>query len=365
MKLYNGNKHYNLHPMMKLECPWNGILSERSNGKSFSVMQRCIKDAIEDGRGLAYIRRNDKEITQNAVEDYFTDTNLLKWLKKETGYDGFLCDRYTKEIFFFTNSENGKKQRGQKFGKAFSVESQRTYKSMHFDYICNAVFEEFITNAPYLADEWNEFNNLLSTIFRKRKDVKVFMLGNKVSLECPYLREFGIDIYKVKKNAINVAELTQTDGNKIKFAFEFAEPKTEETGIFFGRASKEIVAGEWNAREYPHLFTELKNTEILYTFFVINNLENAWKCIEFIYNDEKYVYVYPFDYSDIKSYPTFDVFTDTLDEETMQKKNYFLHPEKKRHYKIMEIYKRGRFVYATNLCGTEFNNSLKRYNPFR
>lgn len=365
MKLYNGNKHYNLNPMLNLSCTWNGVLSERSNGKSFAVMQFCIIEALDNGRGLAYIRRNDKEITQSAVEDYFTDKNLLKWLKKETGYDGFLCDRFTKEIFFYTYTENGKKARGARLGKAFSVESQLAYKSQHFDYICNAVYEEFITNKPYLSDEWGEFNNLLSTLFRKRKDVKAFLLGNTVSRECPYLREFGIDIYKVKKNTINVAELEQTDGRKIKFAFEWAEPKEEESGIFFGKVSKEIVSGEWSAREYPHLFVSLNDVEILYTFFMINNLGNAWKCVEFLYNDAKYVYVYPFDYEAVQYYPTFDVFTDELDEVTMQKKNYFIHPDKRRHRKIFELFRAGHFVYATNLCGTEFNNSLKRYNPFR
>lgn len=364
MKLYNGTKHYNLHEMLKTACQWNGILSERSNGKSFAVMQYCFKDAIEDDREFALIYRMQNEITKADLDDYFTDAGLLKWLKKETGFDGVEADRFSKELFFFEYDADGKRLRGKRCGRAFAIETQRSKKSKHFDYIYNAIFEEFITDEPYLPNEWVKFNNLLSTIFRKRTDVKVFLLGNTVSRECPYLSEFGVDIFKIKKNSINVAELRKADGEKIRFAFEWAEAKTEEAGIFFGKASKEIVSGEWSADEYPHLFVPLKDTEILYTFYMINNLGNSWKCVLFLHKDKRFVYVYPYDRDEVQ-YVVNDVFTDALTEDLMLKNNYFIHPKKKIHKRILEIWKAGRFLYSTNLCGTEFNNSLKRYNPFR
>ena len=367
MKLYNGNKHYNLHPTLSTSATWNGILSERSNGKSYAVLQYCVKDFLDNKKGFAYITRYAKDLTQSSVNEYFEDENFLAMLKKQTGYDGITCDRYSKDLYFFKRSENGKIQRAERCGKAFAIELQESYKSHHYDYICNAIFEEFITDKPYLKNEWGEFNHLLSTIFRKRpkEDIKVFLLGNVIGRDCPYLLEFGINIFKLKRNTINVAELLQENGEKIKFAFEWAEPKAEESGIFFGKAGKDINSGEWSSREYPHLFVDLKDTETIYTFFMINDVCNAWKCVMFLYENNKYVYVYPCDYEDIEYYSTFDIFTDRITESIIQKKNYYIHPTKKRHRKIWELYTKGKFCYSTNLCGTEFNNSLKRYNPFR
>ena len=365
LKLYNGNAHYNINPLLNCGCRWNGILSERSNGKSFAVMQYCFIDALERNRNFALVYRYAREITKSDVDDYFSDTGLLKWLKRNTGYDGVTCDRNTKDLYFF-KMENGKEKRVKKCGKAFCVELQKSYKSKHYDDIYNIVYEEYIIDdAPYLRNEWKEFNNLCSTIFRRRLDVKIFLLGNTTSRECPYMLEFGIDIYKVKQGSITIAELQKEDGRKEKFAFERCKPREDKESIFFGSADKEITGGEWSAREYPHLFVDLKETEIIYTFFMINELGGAWKCIEFLYNDLRYIYVYPFDFDDVQFFPSFDVFTDKYTESTMQKRNYFLHAEKKRQRRIYDIYRAGRFVYATNLCGTEFNNSLKRYNPFR
>src|SRR5699024_11620877 len=69
---------------------------------------------------------------------------------------------------------------------------------------------------PILVNELVLFMNTVSTIVRRRTDVKIFMLGNTVNKYNPYFKEMGlnhanqmeqgtIDIYKYGKSPLTVA----------------------------------------------------------------------------------------------------------------------------------------------------------------
>ena len=355
LKNYTGNKFYNGASLWAASAPWNVILSERSDGKSLWFLKQCVIDFIATGHKIAYVRRYEDQIKQKDVNLYFKDPNFISWLTNGGEYTGVRCTRG--ELWLTAIDENGATYDKDLFGYVFALNVQEKYKSLHFDGVYNIIFEEFITNKFYLSNEFMEFNHLISTTCRSGK-FRAILIGNTIARDCPYLLEMGIDLFKVESGKIYESRLKQANGNTIKCIFEYAAPHTKETS-FFGRAEKNIVSGEWDVDEQPHIFFDLKNADVIYKCAYITKLKQAFKMIVCLYKDDKYLFVYPAKYENaIESYD--DIFSDFPDFEN----GYFMKPEKKRHQKILPLIRKRRVLYSDNLTGTEFARALKRYNPF-
>lgn len=356
LKPYSGSKFYNGEEIIEHNAKYSIIISERNNGKSFWYLQKCICDFFNEGKELAYVKRYNDEVKNMKVDKYFEDENFLKWLKKVSDYDGILADR---DNLYFFKMHKGKRVKGERLGNYFSLQRDEEYKSLHYDKIYNVIWEEFIQKErPYLSNEFGRVSGLVSTIARGR-ELRVYCLGNTIARDCPVLLEFGIDIFKVKQDEIIIINHHAKNGN-VKVVFHYAAQKST-SNMFFGKAEKSIVGGQWETEEMPHLFIPLEEVEKIYTFYMITKLRQAFKCVMFLCDQGRFVYVYPFDYEDIEYTLGADIFTDTF----TTKENYYMHPTKKRHLKIMELYNKDHFVYSHNLCGTEFKRALKNYNPFK
>lgn len=356
LKQYTGNKFYNGAALMKIGAPWNCILSERAAGKSLYYLKECVIDYFKTGRLFAYVRRYDEDTKPKNVDKYFSDVNFTDWLRKGSGYDGILC--YQEALYLFKYNDDGKPIKAVKIGYVFALNiAEKRYKSLHYDGVYSFLFEEFI-GARYIENEFNVFNHLISTVSR-RNPFRIFMIGNTIARDCPYLKEMGIDLYSVKPGKIYQQTLLQQNGNKIICAFDYVAPQ-EKTSLFFGKAEKTVVKGEWDVNEVPHLFFKLVDAELIYTcYYVCEELKNAYKMRVVFYDDNKYLYVYPYKYSEI-DYVRDDIFTDTPDF----MRHRFIHPEKKRHARLRDLWRSGRVLYSDNLCGTEFRRAMKKYNPF-
>lgn len=353
---YNGNKFYNGNDMIAQNAKYNIVISERNNGKSFWYLQKSVCDYFNNGEQFAYVKRYNDEVKNMKVDKYFQDENFVKWLHKNFGYEGILADR---DNLYFYVTEKGKRIKAEQFGNYFSLQRDEEYKSLHYDKIKNVMWEEFIqSDRPYLPNEYKRFSGLISTIGRGR-ELRVYLLGNTIARDCPVLLEYGIDIFKVKQDEILIINHHSNNGT-VKVAFHYA-PQKSKSNMFFGKAEKTIVGGQWDVEEVPHLFCDLTEVEKVYTCYMITKLRQAFKLIMFVCDAGRFVYVYPYDYDDIDYVLGADVFTDTF----TTKENYYMHPEKKRHKILYELFTHDKFVYSHNLCGTEFLRAIKNYNPFR
>ena len=345
---YCGNDVYNEH------TEWVGCIGQRSNGKSFWWLAIMTMEFFEFGYHIGYVRRHKEETTITGIEEYFSDKNYLEFLKNNYGFDGVVCKE--KKLYFVTYDENGKiiKEQNTLFGKAFSLSTARNFKSLHFDLIENILFEEFITDGGYLAgNEWKKWNNLMSTIFRDRKG-RVVLIGNTIERNCPYFREMGINILKLKQGTT-----TRYKSDGIDFIVEYTGETKQTNKMFIGQTARQIVKGEWDTNAYPHLFCNLDEQEKLMKFYYCYN-EFCFKCELFIYDDRKFLFIRPYDKENLE----YNYFDDIFEKGFHLEKNYFNLAIKKRHKKIWELFLENKVVYSDNLCGTEFNNCLKYFNPF-
>ena len=355
LKNYTGQQYYNGGPLWATNAPWNVVLSERSDGKSLWFLKQCVIDFLDNGHKFAYVRRYEDNIKQKDVNLYFKDPNFLSWLQKGSDYTGIRCFRG--ELWLQRAGDDGQNYDADLIGFVFALNVQEKYKSLHYDGVYNIIFEEFITNKIYLSNEYMEFNHLISTICRSGK-YRAILLGNTISRDCPYLLEMGIDLFKTQPGRIYENEMVKADGSTVKCVFDYVQPGTKNT-FFFGKAEKNIVAGEWDVEEQPHIFFDQKKAEVIYKCVFLTKLRQAFKLQILLYEYDKYLFVYPDKYDNaVTSFD--DIFVDTPDFES----GFFVKPEKKRHAKIWPLIKTRRVLFSDNLTGTEFFRALKRYNPF-
>lgn len=348
------NIHYNGIDLYYKKTEWISCIGQRSNGKSFFWLAICTMEFFEFNYHLGYVRRQKEETTITGIEEYFSDENYLSFLKTNYGFDGVICKE--KKLYFVAHDYDGKiiKEQTILFGKAFSLSTARNFKSLHYDKIENMIFEEFITDGLYLANEWKKWNNLISTIFRDRKG-RVILIGNTIERNCPYFREMGINILKLKKGTITIFHSENVD-----FLVEYtSENVNTQNKMFIGQTAKQINKGDWDTNQYPHLFCDFEEVEKIMIFYYCYK-EFCFKCEVFIFDDNKYLFIRPYNKDNLSE----NYYNDIFDKNFHLEKNYFNRVTKKRYKKIWDLFLNNKVVYSDNLCGTEFNNCLKYFNPF-
>lgn len=295
---------YSLAPLFK-KCPLSEfyyyvIFGERSNGKSFAVLEFCLREYIEKGYAMGYIRRwdtdydkgNTKKIWQGFIDNPYRG-NVIKEISKgkwNSIYYYLGCWYLQRVAEEYETDQDGKVIRSpgdvierdeNPFAYRFSLNTQEHVKSSGYPDIHYIVFDEFITRGYYLngGDEFTIFTSLVSTIVRIEDYVRIFLIGNSISWACPYFREMGltnvrkmpeegaIDIYRYGDSRLQVAvertpNATTRKGSKKKSDVYFA---------FDNPMLKMVTTGGWEIDIYPHLPAgyKLKPESIIYSFFIV------------------------------------------------------------------------------------------------
>ena len=222
------------------------------------------------------------------------------------------------------------------------------------------VFDEFLSAKLYLNDEFVLFMNVVSTIVRRREDVKIYMLGNTVNKYCPYFEEMGlvnilkmeqgtIDVYQYGESTLSVAVeycATTSDTSKtVHKYFAFDNPKLQM-----------ITGGAWEMNLYPHLPMKYNPKNIMLTFF-IDFAERIYQGEVICIDDVSFIYIHD------KTTPIKDLTTDLIYSlECKPEKNYnrsVYRPTSRTQEKILWYFKNDRVFYQDNNVGDAVGNYLK------
>lgn len=249
-------KYYRLDKLDKIGAPYNILLGERSNGKSYAVKERCISDAFKLGREFVYLRRYDLDIKTSLVESYFSDAPVSAITDGK--YDGVVVYRGTIYLAKY-DTKTQKYVKEQVIGYTMSLSGAEHYKSIALPNVYNVIFEEFVASNWYLPNEPLKLMNVISTILRRREG-RVYMIGNTISRVCPYFSEWNLaPVRKMKPGEASVISYdtgsVDDDGEEIiiKIAVEFCENSGRNSKMFFGAGSEMITTGAWQTKEMPHL----------------------------------------------------------------------------------------------------------------
>lgn len=269
-------KYYNLKKILSFNADYNLIIGERSNGKTYGVLKHCIEEYTKNNNRFVYIRRWKEDIIGKRGDVIFTSLIQNGEISKLTNGE------YTNAIlqggkFYFANYDDKLKKfipSSDYFCHLVSLSDMEHDKSLSFSGVTNIVFDEFLTRRYYLKDEFMLFMNVLSTIIRDRKDVKIFMLGNTVNKYCPYFTELGINVDDLKQGNV---DLYHYGDSELTLAIEYCDDgqrNKKESNKYFAFNNPRlnmIKSGAWELDIYPHLPPEykIKDNEILFNFYVL------------------------------------------------------------------------------------------------
>ena len=333
-------EYYDITNLLKTGALYMMLLGERSNGKSYQVKKTCLED-IRDGLGkFVYIRRWDSDIKAHTVENYFDDMDLPALV----GTDSLKA--WNGEVFL--TDEEGK--RTEAIGYYCGLNIAERYKSNVFTNVRNIIVEEFITDGAYLADEPIKLMHLISTIARD-SNVRVFLIGNTLSRVCPYFAHWCLEgVLKQKMGTIEIYHHHEED-HVVDIAVEYCANAGTTSNMFFGRASKQIVSGEWDTYDLPRLPRAQIDYETIYEVMV--SFQSFRFCLQLLIEPKHggaLVFIYPL----TKKRKIYRKIQDELSD--LPNVTNQLDPRIKPEAMMIECFKLNKVAYSDNLTGSDFKH---------
>ena len=357
---------YSLEPILKEKAHYNIIIGERSNGKTYSVLQKIINDYAENGNQAALLRRMQEDFIGKRGAGLFEPLIDNGEIELATAGE-WTSVYYFASRWFFCRYETDKKGNTnritdtQPFMYGFALSQMEHEKGTGYPNVKTIVFDEFITRMAYLRDEFVLFMNTLSTIIRSRDDVTIFMLGNTVNKYCPYFDEMGLrHIKDMKQGEIDVYQLKHTSGKILKVAVEYCKPfeKGKKSDFYFAFDNQKlemITNGVWEIDLYPHCPYHYKPKNILFTYFIEFDRE-LLQCEIVQVDDVCFTFIHR-KTTPLKHPDTDLVFTTRYDARPNYRRK-LIYPHMDIERKIMEFYTTDKIFYQDNEVGEIVRNYL-------
>lgn len=267
-------KFWDIRNILSRNAIYNIVFGERSNGKTYGVLQYALERFFQDGSRLGIIRRWEEDFRgklASTMFDSLIENGVIHKLSKGKwngvvyqSHRWYMCKR---------NIDNPKDViiDEEPFAYAFALSSDEHYKSSSYPYIRVILFDEFLTRGTYLPDEFVKFTSVLSTIIRLRTNVIIFMCGNTVNQYSPYFTEMGLtNIKKMEKGKIDLYSYGESG---LTVAVEYSDfPTTEKKSnmyFAFNNPKLEMIrSGAWEMDIYPHLPIKYKPKDIIYKYYI-------------------------------------------------------------------------------------------------
>ena len=268
-----GLKYYTLDKIREIDAHYYMIFGERSSGKTYAALVNALKEYVESGRQFAYLRRWDEDTKGKRAASLFDGISgngeVTRLTKGEYNSVYFYSGR-----FYFSKIDPDTLARvnsPEPIGYAFAISTMEHDKSSSYPNVGNIIFDEFLTRTTYLVDEFVLFSNTLSTIIRKRDDVKIYMLGNTVNKYCPYFKEMGLkNIKNMLPGEINVYEYGDS-GLRVAVEYTDGTESSSPSDVYFAFNNPKlrmITDGAWELDIYPHCPMKYRPKDIKFTYFV-------------------------------------------------------------------------------------------------
>lgn len=253
---------------------YNVIIGERSNGKTFAVLEYALKEYCEKGHQLAIVRRWGDDLKGKTAAGVFDNLVAQGLISKYTNGEWEYVHYYSGRWYLARDGADGSRETDKNpIAYRFAITAMEHDKSSAYPGVTTVFFDEFIASGYYLPDEFVKFMNVLSTIIRHRDTVKIFMAGNTISKFCPYFVEMGLtNIKKMKPGTIDLYTYGSSD---LRVAVEFSDfpAKRKESDVYFAFSNPKLGmitgAGDiWQLEIYPHAPCKWFPKHVVFTYFV-------------------------------------------------------------------------------------------------
>jgi hypothetical protein len=251
---------YDPKPLLEKSGDINVIWGQRSNGKTYAYLKNALENFRDTGRTFVYVRRWAEDISVKNM------AKLMSPLPIEDIFGTGSNITFNKGAFWL-NKESEKEP--SCIGWAISLNQVAHTKSQTFTGAQIVILDEFLQlkSERQLRDEFDAWEQTLSTVLRTTNDAKIFILGNSVSKYSPYFTPYGIDPNQMKQGELKVIDLPNEKGEPTRVVADWCafNHKVGKRTSKYVRGSKMAKTGEWEIEEVaniPHVDNE-KATEQL------------------------------------------------------------------------------------------------------
>lgn len=354
------SQFYSLDAILATNAQYNIVIGERSNGKTFAALEYGLRNYIRTGKQMAYVRRWKEDYRGKRGENLFSalaDSGKISELTQGTWtqtryYSGkWHLARFDSDLDKLVYDD-------EPFCYGFSISDQEHDKSSSFPKITTIIFDEFMTRAYYLQNEFVLFTNVLSTIIRHRADVKIFMLANTVNKYCPYFAEMGLKhVTEMEQGSIDVYTY---GSSSLKVAVEYCKPSTKgkESDVYFtfdNPALQMITGGAWEIDMYPHLPRRYTRSQVVFNFYIVFD-DQCLDCDVVSLPDCSFIYVHQ-KTTPIKDETTALIYSDRYSPLPNHIRN-LRKPVNRVTKSIAEYFRNDRVYYQDNEVGEIVRNYL-------
>lgn len=268
------NSWYTLDNIKRFKALWNMIIGERSNGKTFSVLEEILNKKLQRGEEGAVIRRWDTDLKgrrKNQVWAGIVEAGKLN----NTEWDGIDYRNGAWYLYRWLDDEKTDKEFDfAPLAYPFSLTNMEHDKSTSYPKVTTILFDEFTSRKGYLPDEFALLCNVISTIVRQRDNVTIYMCGNTVSKMCPYFREMGLNhVDTMQQGEIQFYEYGEK--KECTLAVEYCSPLTKKIKksdryFAFDNPKLEMIKnGLWETAVYPRLPVKYQPSDVVMPIYIV------------------------------------------------------------------------------------------------
>lgn len=261
------------------------IFGERSAGKTYSVFKGLFDDYNATGAQFVYMRTREDYLIRGRAWGAVANIKpyVEKTLWKEEANLNYYSGVYRKQELGRNN-----KWVYSPCGYSSSIASWMKYKGNGYDSVKTIFFDEFIedvdttTIIPLSRNEFLKgYSQQLSTIVRRRKDVKIVACANSINPKSPLFDYYNIDARKLEQGKVYIFNRKLEEDN-LKICVLYTEPPkkahvSKHLAVYESQTNDMTINGAWQEEVYPDIYNHL-----------------SWKCYAELSNKSNRIYITDF-----------------------------------------------------------------------
>ena len=249
----------------------NVIIGERGVGKTFGFKKHAINHYKKTKKQFVYIRRYESDLKESVGNS--EDMKFFEQVKKIFPNDKFDIKKSKKIIKLYIN--------GEVCGYAIPLSASDSIKSVSFENVDLICYDEFQlkegSNQRYLRNEVETLLDIIETIGRLRNDLRVFLLGNAITISSPIFNYFDLslpyntDIKTFKDGLILVCYIKNEKYRDIKKQTRFGQLINDT------RYGKYAIDNEFLTDSKSFIGKKTKNVRYYFTLVLDSKKYGIWR----------------------------------------------------------------------------------------
>ena len=259
---------YDVNDIYKLGADYTICYGQRVGGKTWSALKICLNEYKKFGYRFVYLRRWTDDVNTFACSTLIKQELVDEVFGKD--YEITFRNHVFQLVHIHEDPKTGKEiKEKEDIGYAVAISEAKHRKGTNYPNVHIVFFDEFIdmVGENKLANEYNKFENIISTIKRAFK-IRIIMCANTVSKYSEYFTKLGINPDLIAQGEIK--QYLHPNGTS-KVVVQWC-PYNEEIGETAGELtnSEMIKKGAWEippTEEIPSAEGEEVEEKLLFTAY--------------------------------------------------------------------------------------------------